>query len=87
LTANSYFEALDDRNPTNTSFTLKLRSGNANEKITMQVIDIYGRMIEVKNVNANQAFSLGSAYRPETYIVKLIQGKEHKEMKLIKLSE
>jgi hypothetical protein len=78
-------EVLAIPNPSNTNFTLKLRSGNTNEKITVQVIDIYGRTIEVKNVNANQTLSLGDTYRPGTYIVKFIQGKEHKEIKLIKL--
>ena len=53
----------------------------------MQVVDMYGRAIETRNANANSVIRFGDRYRPGTYFVTIIQGKEHKEMKLIKLSE
>ena len=87
LPVTDQLEALAIPNPSKTDFTLKLRSGNANEKVIMQVMDMYGRVIEVRNVAAEQTIRLGDKYRSGIYIVKLIQGKEHKEMKLIKLSE
>ena len=79
-------------NPSNTDFTLTIRTNNPKDKIIMQVIDMYGRVIEARNVSANpiaigSMIRFGERYRPGTYFVRIIQGKEHKEIKLIKLSE
>ena len=73
-------------NPTNTNFTLNIKD-NTSEKITIQVIDVYGRLIEIRNVTANSTFRFGENYQQGVYFINLIQGKEHKEMKLIKLSK
>jgi Bacterial Ig domain/Secretion system C-terminal sorting domain len=72
-------------NPANNYFNVYVRSNNVKDKITMQVIDMYGRVIEVRNVAAEQTIRLGDNYRPGTYFVKFIQATEHKEIKLIKL--
>ena len=53
----------------------------------MQVIDMNGRIIETRNVNANSPVRFGDRYNPGTYLVKILQGKEHKEIKLIKFSD
>jgi hypothetical protein len=71
-------------NPTNTYFQLQLAS-NKIENTFIQVVDMYGRIIEIKNVAANSIIKLGDRYRPGTYFVRVIQGKQHKEIKLIKL--
>jgi hypothetical protein len=47
---------------------------------------MYGRLIETRNVNANSITKFGDRYRPGTYFVRIIQGTEHKEIKLVKLS-
>ncbi len=73
-------------NPSRNNFTLSVK-GNVNEKITMQVIDILGRVIEIRNVTANSIITFGDAYRAGTYFVRVMQGKEHKEIKLIKLTD
>ncbi len=73
-------------NPSTNNFTLNVNA-NTKEKIAMQVIDMYGRIIETRNVNANSMIRFGDKYRPGTYFVKIMQGKEHKEIKLIKLNE
>ena len=52
----------------------------------LQVIDMYGRIIEVRNVSAEQTIKLGDRYRAGTYIVKFIQGENHKQLKLVKIS-
>lgn len=73
-------------NPGTNSFSITVQA-DAKEKIMMQVIDIYGRTIETRNVNANSVIRFGDRYRAGIYFVKIIQGKEYKEIKLIKLSD
>ena len=53
----------------------------------MQVIDMYGRVVETRNVNANSSIRFGDRYNAGTYFVRILQGKQHKEIKLIKLSD
>ncbi len=74
-------------NPSVNNFSVRVQTNNQTEKITMQVFDIYGRMIETRNVHANSITLFGNQYRPGSYFIKIIQGKEHKEIKLIKLSD
>ena len=73
-------------NPSASNFTLNV-SGNSNDKIIMQIIDMYGRIIESRNINANSPIRFGDRYNPGTYFVRILQGKEHKEIKLVKLSD
>jgi hypothetical protein len=84
---STQLEVLAIPNPSNTNFTLKLRSNNTNEKVIARVTDMYGRIIEMKNVNANSIMQIGDRYRPGVYFVKFIQDKQHKEIKLIKLPD
>ncbi len=74
-------------NPGRNSFYLTIRSNYLKDKITMQVTDMYGRIIEVRNILAGQTIQLGDRYRPGTYIVKLIQRNMHRQLKLVKLTE
>ena len=53
----------------------------------MQIIDMYGRVIEIRNISAGSIVKFGDKYRPGTYFVRIVQEKEHKEAKLIKLSD
>ena len=80
------FDVIAFPNPSATNFTINVK-GNAKDRTTMQVTDMYGRIIETRNVNANSVLRFGDSYRPGTYFVKIMQGKEHKEIKLIKLSD
>ena len=73
-------------NPSTNSFSITVQSGTK-EKITMQLLDIYGRIIETRHVNVNSLIRFGDRYSPGTYFVRIMQGKEHKEIKLIKLSD
>jgi hypothetical protein len=73
-------------NPSASGFTINVNANSAKDKITMQVVDMVGRIIETRNVNANSMTRFGDRYKPGTYFVRILQGKEHKEIKLIKLS-
>jgi hypothetical protein len=74
-------------NPSATNFSISVKANSVKEKITMQVVDMYGRIIETRNVSANSPIRFGDRYSAGTYFVKVIQGKQHKEIKLIKLSD
>ena len=73
-------------NPTTYNFSITVQA-DAKEKIVMQVVDMYGRIIETRNVSANSIVRFGDRYRPGTYFVRIIQGKQHKELKLVKISD
>lgn len=74
-------------NPSANNFTIDVKANSITEKITMQVIDMHGRIIETRNVNGNSLIRFGERYNPGTYFVRIIQGKEHKEIKLVKLAD
>lgn len=44
-------------------------------------------MTGTKIVNAYSIIRFGDRYRPGTYFVRIFQGKEHNEIKLVKLSD
>ncbi len=73
-------------NPSNRYFTLYINT-NRKEKMLMQVVSINGRIIETRTIYSERMITVGDSYRPGTYIVKFIQGNQHKEIKLIKLSD
>lgn len=73
-------------NPTNSSFAVGVRTANPQERITLQVFDQWGRIVEERTV-AGELTRIGAAYRPGTYYIRLVQGTEHREVKVIKLSQ
>ena len=74
-------------NPASNYFNITINSNDAKEKIVLQVFDQYGRSIEVRNnVSIGSTVRLGDLYRSGVYYVRVIQGKQHKELKLVKLN-
>jgi hypothetical protein len=73
-------------NPTSANFSLIVH-GTTNEKVSMQVFDIFGRLVEIRNVAPNAVVKFGDLYRTGTYFVRIKSGKSYKELKVIKLSE
>jgi hypothetical protein len=75
-------------NPTSSHYTIRVNASNAKDRILLQVFDVSGRIVETRNnVSAGSTFTLGDKYRPGSYFIRVIQGKEHKEIKLVKLSD
>jgi hypothetical protein len=74
-------------NPSVSSFNIIVSSNNENDRIVMQVVDMYGRVIETRNVKAYTLNRFGDHYRPGIYFVRIMRGKEQKEVKLIKLPD
>ena len=85
-TASHGFDVVAFPNPSASSFTLTIKS-NSTEKTIMQVVDMYGRTIEARNINANTTIGFGHRYNAGTYFVRIIQGKVQKEIKLVKLAD
>ena len=74
-------------NPTAQYFKLNIKS-SSKETLTIRVTDILGRILETKaNIPANGSVQFGSYYRPGVYFAEIMQGKERKIVKLVKLSE
>ena len=48
----------------------------------MLVVDMYGRIIERRNVTINSFIRFGDRYIAGTYFVRVTQGKQHKENKI-----
>lgn len=71
-------------NPSAESFTL-YASSDADGPLILRVIDISGRIIEHKNLMANQTIKIGEKYRPGIYLAEITQGNERKIMKLVKI--
>ena len=54
----------------------------------MQVVDENGRVIEQRNnIKAESVLNVGTLYRPGIYYIRILQGKEKRELKLIILSD
>lgn len=82
------FEVKVYPNPSGSYFNIMINSNDAKVRVVLQVFDQYGRLIEAKNsVSNGSTVRLGDLYRPGVYYVRVIQSKQHKEMKLIKLSD
>jgi hypothetical protein len=74
-------------NPSLTTFRLQLQSNNMQEKFTVKVVDVNGRLIEVQqNLYAGQVIELGSKYTQGTYFAEVMQGTNRKVVKLVKIS-
>jgi hypothetical protein len=75
-------------NPSNSYFTLQVRSKENTAPISFKVVDQLGRIIEVrKNVNANSSLKIGDGYKPGMYFVEILQGNEKANIKLMKASD
>ncbi|HTH32258.1 MAG TPA: T9SS type A sorting domain-containing protein, partial [Lacibacter sp.] len=74
-------------NPSLTTFRLQLQSNNMQEKFTVKVVDVNGRLIEVQqNLYTGQVIELGSKYTQGTYFAEVMQGTNRKVVKLVKIS-
>jgi hypothetical protein len=80
-----HFNTVAHPNPSTNSFTLKVLTDNATEKLNVRVMDLFGRVVEVKNgLTPNSTIRLGGSYRPGVYFAQVIQGKRKTTIRLIK---
>ena len=75
-------------NPAGSHFNIQIKSDNKQEQIKMQVFDVSGRRVEMRNnIAEGSTIQVGGLYLSGAYFLKVQQGYQHKEIKLIKLSE
>ena len=79
-------DAIAYPNPGTNAFSITVQ-GDTKEKIVMQVVDMYGRVIETRNVTANTIEKFGEKYNSGTYFVRVMQGVKQKTIKLVKLED
>ena len=79
------FDVKATPNPSAGYFILSTQSVSA-VHLQLTVLDMQGRVVETKrNIEANSTITLGSNYRPGTYLVEVIQGTEKRKLRLLKL--
>jgi len=74
-------------NPASSMFNIKVNSAYQDKLIAVNVSDALGRKIETKTIRANETVQIGKTYKTGLYFVTIIQGKEQKQLKLIKLTD
>lgn len=75
-------------NPSRAAFNITVTSDQLTGRISLQVLDMNGRLVENRNnVAPGSTITLGALYRPGVYHVRVMQGSRHKELKLIKLPD
>ena len=70
-------------NPSRNHFDIQL-GGLTNKNVQITVYDYLGRVIETRSQPANQTLKIGSAYKPGTYLVEIVQGTQKQTLRLIK---
>jgi hypothetical protein len=75
-------------NPAQSQFNIKLESSNTRDEISIIVYGVNGKPVEMRqHLKAGQTLSIGGLYRPGVYFLEMIQGTEHKQIKLVKIPD
>ena len=72
-------------NPTYSYFTLDVTSTNTNDRITLNIYTVTGRLIESRTVSANSKVPIGASYHNGTYLAEAVQGTKKATLLLVKL--
>ena len=71
-------------NPSENYFSLVVNTGD-NSPITVRVMDILGRVVEVRNnISVNENYKFGNNLKSGAYLAEIIQGQNRKVIRLIK---
>ena len=88
ITSSNNLQIKVTPNPSSSQFNLTIESNNKTGVVDMKVTDVLGQLIETRNnCIPGQTLRLGSNYRPGTYFIHAIQGKQRITTTVIKLSE
>ena len=72
-------------NPSTSYFTLHIETFNDKAKISVRLIDVAGRVVEVRNnLSGSQVLKVGTNLKAGFYIAQIVQGNESKQIKLLK---
>jgi hypothetical protein len=81
----SHFEVSVLPNPAKSNFIMHINSGNQKDRISLYVFDQRGMLIENRILKNNETIVIGNNYNTGSYYLKVVQGKEHKVIKVAKL--
>ena len=71
-------------NPSSSYFTMNIQTNNP-EKISVRLIDMLGRVVEVrKDISGTQTLRMGNNLKAGVYVAEIRQGEEVKQIKLLK---
>jgi hypothetical protein len=71
-------------NPGTSYFTVDIASFNSKENISLRIIDIAGRVVEVRSYLAgNQTLKIGSNLKAGLYVAELRQGNDTKQIRIL----
>lgn len=73
-------------NPSSSDFAISINSNDYENRIFVSVFDVFGRQMESRWLNNEGIINLGAKYMTGVYFVRVIQGTERKECKVIKLN-
>jgi hypothetical protein len=80
------FEVIVYPNPSNSDFTIRVNSAS-DEPVTVRILDVNGLVMSVRSMNAKtNTIKVGGDLLGGTYIAEVIQGKNRKILKLLKLN-
>ena len=71
-------------NPSNTTFNVQLVSQNINDNATIYVFDMNNKLVHQTQFGAEDKYNFGSNLEGGVYIVKVVQGKNMKYVRLVK---
>jgi hypothetical protein len=72
-------------NPSTNYFTLNIETFNDKDKISVRIIDITGRVLEVRNnLSGSQTLKIGNNLKAGLYIAEIRQGNSSTQIKLLK---
>jgi hypothetical protein len=72
-------------NPSRNYFTMNIEAMNDREKISVRIIDVAGRVVEVKNnLSGSQSLRFGEKLKAGIYFAEIRQGIAVKQFKLVK---
>jgi len=72
-------------NPSRNYFTINIEAANSTNKISIRMIDITGRVVEVKNnLSGSQTLTIGNNLKAGLYVAEIRQGNDAKQVKLLK---
>lgn len=72
-------------NPSTSYFTLNIETGNEKDKISVRLIDVSGRVVEVRNhLSGAQTLRIGNNLKAGLYFAEIRQGNVSKQVKLLK---
>ena len=72
-------------NPSSSYFTINIEASDNKEKISVRLIDVAGRVVEVRNnLTGDQVLKIGTNLKAGLYIAEIRQGNSSKQIKLLK---